>query len=561
RNPFTFAFQNGTGRMFINDVGRKDWEEIDEGEAGANYGWPVTEGPTNNPAFKAPFYAYRHGPSPSTGCAISGGVFYNPEKLQFPAVYEGTYFFADFCSGWIRRLDPTTKTTSAFAGGIGGPVGLAVGADGSLYYLAYEEGTVFRVSYTGSSAPRFTVQPESVSVPAGAPATFRVEASGAPPLRFQWRRYGVDVPGAMGTSHTLANTALADDGAQFDAVVSNDHGSATSQPAILHVLNSLPPEARIISPEAGSLYTGGQSFTYAGKGDDPEDGPLPASAFTWRIDFHHSDHSHPFVPDAPGVPGGTFTIPRIGETSSDVWYRIHLTVKDSAGLTGSAHVDVLPRKVRLTFVTDPPGLQVLLDGSPRATPFTEEAVAGLIRSIGAGSQQAYEPVSWSDGGALLHEITTPTADTTYTAVFRKTGAQHGLLATYFDDPNLSQPVLTRIDPNVDFRWAEGSPAPGVGSDTFSVRWTGQVEAKVSGPHTFLVQADNGARLWVDGKLVIDGWSGTVIRGSRGRIPLEAGQKYALRLEFYETRGAAMMRLLWQARGVLREVVPADQLTP
>jgi glucose/arabinose dehydrogenase len=53
RNPFSFAFQPGTGRMFINDVGKKDWEEIDDGIAGANYGWPVTEGPTNDPRFQA----------------------------------------------------------------------------------------------------------------------------------------------------------------------------------------------------------------------------------------------------------------------------------------------------------------------------------------------------------------------------------------------------------------------------------------------------------------------------------------------------------------------------
>ncbi|HVG08426.1 MAG TPA: PQQ-dependent sugar dehydrogenase [Thermoanaerobaculia bacterium] len=539
RNPFSFAFQPGTGRMFINDVGRKDWEEINEGEAGANYGWPVTEGPTNDPAYRGPLYTYRHGPTPATGCAISGGAFYDPAEPQFPSEHLGSYFFADFCSGWIRRLDPATKTAQAFATDIGGPIGLQVGDDGSLYYLAYEDGTVYRIDFTGNPAPRITAQPEDLKVTLGATATFTVGASGAPPLRYQWQKNGVDIPGATSPSYTLK----AEESATFDVVVSNDQGSATSDPAILTVVTDQPPVPRITAP---SSYQGGQTIAYSGDASDPEDGPLPASALTWRIDFHHAEHFHPFVPDTPGIAGGTFTVPTIGETSSDVWFRIHLTVKDSEGLTGTTFVDVLPQKVRLTFLTDPPGLQILLDGTPRTAPFTEEAVVGLLRTIGAA-----EPVTWSDGGAAIHEITTPAADTTYTAVFQATGTQHGLMAAYFDDRNLSQPVLTRIDPNVDFQWGQGSPAPGIGKDTFSVLWTGRVEARVTGPHTFLVRADNGARLWIDGKPL----------QNRGTIQLEAGKRYDVRLEYFENRGAAMVQLLWSAPGVRRQVVPESQLTP
>src|SRR5437762_14052076 len=83
RNPFTFAFQPGTTRMFIHDVGQSTWEEINDGIAGSNYGWPVTEGPTNNPSFRSPIYFYQH----DIGCAIVGGAFYNPPVLQFPSSY------------------------------------------------------------------------------------------------------------------------------------------------------------------------------------------------------------------------------------------------------------------------------------------------------------------------------------------------------------------------------------------------------------------------------------------------------------------------------------------
>jgi len=144
RNPFTFAFQPGTGRMFINDVGQNTWEEINDGIAGSNYGWPDSEGPTSNPAFRAPLFAYTH----AFGCAIAGGAFYNPATVQFPPSFVGKYFFADLCGGWIHFFDPVTGTVTDFASGISLPVDLKVGADGSLYYLSRGSGSVFRVRLT-----------------------------------------------------------------------------------------------------------------------------------------------------------------------------------------------------------------------------------------------------------------------------------------------------------------------------------------------------------------------------------------------------------------------------
>ena len=64
RNPFTFSFQPGIGRMFINDVGENTWEEINDGIAGSNYGWPNCEGFCNppNPNFRDPIFAYQNDP-------------------------------------------------------------------------------------------------------------------------------------------------------------------------------------------------------------------------------------------------------------------------------------------------------------------------------------------------------------------------------------------------------------------------------------------------------------------------------------------------------------------
>lgn len=147
RNPFTFSFQEGTGRMFVNDVGENTWEEINDGIAGSNYGWPNCEGFCNPPNanFRDPIFAYAND---AATCAITGGAFYNPQINQFPANFVGSYYFADFCGGWIRRLDPANgNAVTDFATGIASPVDLKVSSDGFLYYLARGAGAVGRIGF------------------------------------------------------------------------------------------------------------------------------------------------------------------------------------------------------------------------------------------------------------------------------------------------------------------------------------------------------------------------------------------------------------------------------
>jgi glucose/arabinose dehydrogenase len=152
RNPFTFAFQRGTGRMFINDVGSggdQAWEEINDGIPHSNYGWPLSEGPTMDSTFRSPLFAYQHGLTPGT-CAITGGAFYNPATVGFPSEYVGDYLFSDLCAGWIRRFDPANPGAGAvdFASGISSPVDLVVANDGSMYYLARGSGSLYRITGT-----------------------------------------------------------------------------------------------------------------------------------------------------------------------------------------------------------------------------------------------------------------------------------------------------------------------------------------------------------------------------------------------------------------------------
>jgi uncharacterized repeat protein (TIGR03806 family) len=246
RNPFAFAVQPGTGRIFINDVGDARWEEINEGMAGANYGWPLTEGPTTQAEFRGPIHAYDHG----VGRSITGGAFCNAAERQFPAEYVGKYFFADYMDNWVRVLDPDDpRSVTPFATGLQAPVDLKFAPDGSLYVLnrrmwvkdgKYKPntGSLHRIRYTANSktpAPTITVQPTDAVVAEGQKATLHIEATGEGPLRYQWSRNGSAIPGATSPRYELPAPKAADDGAVFRCVVSNALGKTRSRKAAVSV--------------------------------------------------------------------------------------------------------------------------------------------------------------------------------------------------------------------------------------------------------------------------------------------------------------------------------------
>ena len=221
---------------------------------------------------------------------------------------------------------------------------------------------VYRISYAADT-PNITSHPTSKSVAPGASVTFSVRASGPAPLSYQWQRNGVNISGATAQDYSLV-AATGDNGARFRAIVSNSFGNVLSNEATLTVTSNRAPTGTITQPAVGTLYNGGSVISYAGTATDPENGTLPASAFTWRVDFHHDTHSHPFVPSTSGVTSGSFTAARTGHTETNVWYRIFLTVRDSAGATQTTFRDVLPRKANLTIATNPAGLQLRLDAQP-----------------------------------------------------------------------------------------------------------------------------------------------------------------------------------------------------
>jgi hypothetical protein len=137
----------------------------------------------------------------------------------------------------------------------------------------------------------------------------------------------------------------------------------------------------------------------------------------------------------------------------------------------------------------------------------------------------------------------------------------GLTGQYFDDRDFAVLKLTRTDATVDFDWGGGSPDASIAADTFSARWTGQVEAPFSEAITFTTASDDGVRLWINGQLVIDNWTDHPPTENAATVSLVAGQKYAVRMDYYENGGGAVARLLWSSPSMARQVIPQSRLFP
>jgi len=139
------------------------------------------------------------------------------------------------------------------------------------------------------------------------------------------------------------------------------------------------------------------------------------------------------------------------------------------------------------------------------------------------------------------------------------GKGYGLRANYYADRNLTQAVLERVDPRVNFNWGINSPGTGVPADGFSVRWTGLIESAYSEDYTFYASMDDGVRLWVGGQLLIDQWFDRNEAEYTGTMRLVAGEKYPIVLEYYDNTGLAVSRLLWESASQPKTVIPQESL--
>jgi glucose/arabinose dehydrogenase len=442
RNPFRIAFDPGTTRFHINDVGQNTWEEVDVGLAGADYGWNIREGHcatgstidcgTPPAGLTNPIFDYGH----TGGCAsITGGAFV-PSGV-WPAEFQAAYLYADYVCGKIVRLnqDPAGFWQATdFVTGLGGSsaVTLAFGPSASgqsLYYTTYAlGGQLRRIDYAASN--RSPVGSLTASPTSGLPplsVTFDASGSSDPdgdPLLYHFD-FG-DSDKTEQTSPIVTHTYTTPGTYTATLVVLDGrNGASTPVTQTIQVGNSAPQPV-ITSPAAGAQFAVGQVITLQGSATDAEDGTLPASALSWTVILHHGSHTHPFLGPVGGN-GIAFTAPAPEDlaAASSSYLEILLTATDTAGASTTISQDLQPRKVALTFATTPTGLNLTVNGENLTGPATIVSWQAWQLNVSAPNQvvgsRTYRFQSWSDGGAQVHTIVTPADATTYTAKFKRGG--------------------------------------------------------------------------------------------------------------------------------------------
>ncbi|TGB10192.1 alpha-L-fucosidase [Streptomyces sp. MZ04] len=184
-----------------------------------------------------------------------------------------------------------------------------------------------------------------------------------------------------------------------------------------------------------------------------------------------------------------------------------------------------------------------------------------------GSDQRVEVTKSGDGydikpsGAATNDTATVIELKVDPGPAARPGKGKGLKQEIFDNAELSgTPKITRTDATVNHAWKyEGSPDAGIPSDKFSVRWSGKLEPRRSETYTLTTVSDDVARVWIDGKLVIDSWTPHEPKIDKAQVKLTAGTRHSIRIDYAENTGEAHMKLLWSSPGQEQQIIPAAQL--
>jgi hypothetical protein len=203
-----------------------------------------------------------------------------------------------------------------------------------------------------------------------------------------------------------------------------DNNFAFSAPVSQTIeVGNTPPSASIVFPTSSDRFFVGQTITLNGFATDGQDGIYPDGSLIWTVRLHHNEHTHPLIGPVAGnhimfVAPAPENVPAL-DTS---FVEIDLSVTDSGGLIGTAHLDFQPNRVATTFATNPAGLTTTVNGTTLSGPTTINSWQAWTLNVDAPSPQTlgatyYGFTSWSDGGAQSHAIVTPASVTTFTANF------------------------------------------------------------------------------------------------------------------------------------------------
>ena len=139
-------------------------------------------------------------------------------------------------------------------------------------------------------------------------------------------------------------------------------------------------------------------------------------------------------------------------------------------------------------------------------------------------------------------------------------AETGLNGSYYDNKDLTNLKLNRIDPNVNFSYGSGSPDPLItDDDTFSIRWEGYVIPQYTEVYTFYTYSNDGMRIYVNNQLIVSDWTNHAAQEKSGTIALQSGQSYPIKIEYYQDGGTALVEAWWSSPSQTKQVIPQSAL--
>ncbi len=463
RNPFRFSIQPETNKLYANDVGQADWEEINEVEAGKDYGWDDQQGPCPYPPLQAeqcgsqpatmtyPLHTYHH----DSGCAaITGGAFV--PTGAWPAPYSGKYLYADYVCGTIFRLEQVTGYTLAqsgiylhnqqgveFVSGLGNSsaVGMIFGpyeSTQALYYTNYADGgQIRRIRYTGTA----NRPPEAILAATPTVGTlpllvnFSAVASSDPdndPITYDWDfGDGQVLTGSLSATIQHTYTTLGIYTATL--IVRDDQGLTSPQVTQRIDVGNTAPVPVISVPAVTDRFTVGQIIELQGSATDANEGTLADDKLTWQVtQFHFNSqnpentHSHPYMPPITGNNLSVIAPDMEDIYSNDSYLEIKLTATDSLGASTTITRVWQPSQVDFGVTTHPQGLILRLGRSvaemSTLTPRTFGVWEGSRIFIDIEAQQPlnnlpYQFISWSNSGNISHTVTVGATPETLSAIF------------------------------------------------------------------------------------------------------------------------------------------------
>jgi ferric-dicitrate binding protein FerR (iron transport regulator) len=227
---------------------------------------------------------------------------------------------------------------------------------------------------------------------------------------------------------------------------------------------------------------------------------------------------------------------------------------------GMFTADITPRPATAPFLVRTPRADLTIIGT-RFTVQADDGLSLLAVDHGRVRLSNRDDAHQVDVAAQQMSATTGTGQLAAATGSLPTLATTGLTGDYFDNQDFTGWRLRRIDPAIDFNWDKDGPDPLVGPETFSVRWRGWLVPTYSGPCTFTVLMDDGVRLWLDGRLVLDEWHLNEKVEFSTTVTLEAGRAYQVRLDYYQEPTDALIRWYWSGGDYPKQPVPTSWLRP